>query len=154
MIPGVVRLHVGEHVDERGTLYKPMSSSFAHIRECFYSWSKQHVLRGMHWQPYQSRIVVCISGHVVDVLLDMRKDSPTYGLHQAMDLHNAGAVYIPSGVAHGFYACESSLILYLSTAVYSPDEEKGIRWDSFGYDWPHAGLIISDRDRKLPCMPS
>ncbi len=150
MIAGCNRIHVGEHIDARGSLFKPLSSEFAAIKECFYSWSKANVLRGMHWQPYQAKIVVCITGHVLDVLLDMRKDSPTYRQGMANDLHDGSALYIAPGVAHGFYAHRESLMLYLTTAVHRMDEERGVRWDSFACLWPCTDPIISDRDKALP----
>ena len=97
--------------DERGELYKPLSSAFAKIQECFYSWSEHSVLRGMHWQPFQTKIVVCVVGRVIDVLYDTRRDSPTYRQHWVMDLVDSNAVYIPPGVAHGFYHRPSSVSL-------------------------------------------
>ena len=148
MIHGCSRFTMDPHTDARGELYKPLSSEYADIRECFYSWSAPGVLRGMHWQPYQAKIAVCMVGQVLDVLLDMRKESSTYRKHYAIALYAGSGIYLPPGVAHGFYVPDQrSLMLYLTTKVYNPTTEQGVRWDSFGCNWGCSHPVLSDRDQ-------
>jgi dTDP-4-dehydrorhamnose 3,5-epimerase len=126
------------------------------IREEFYSISSKGVLRGMHFQvpPHaHQKLVYCIRGRVLDVVLDLRKDKSTYGKFASFELsekvHNI--VYIPVGFAHGFLSLEDdSCLIYKTDHVYEPESDAGILWSSFGYDWPDLeGLPprISDRDR-------
>ncbi|MFL0809481.1 MAG: dTDP-4-dehydrorhamnose 3,5-epimerase [Agarilytica sp.] len=128
------------------------------VRESFFSLSKKDVIRGMHFQypPYcHSKLVSCIHGRVIDVLLDIRNDSETYGKVFQFELNaeDSSSVYIPKGFAHGFKVVSDEAILhYMTDCEYEPNHDSGIRWDSFGHDWNvlKVDKLISDRDKQLP----
>ena len=126
--------------------------------EGFYTTSGRRVLRGMHFQvpPHDhAKLVWCVAGRVVDVLLDLRRGSPMYGQHQIFDLDETRAkgLYIPRGVAHGFYTLtEPSVLTYLVTSVHSPGHDSGLRWDTIGVKWPDKAPIVSARDAALPSL--
>ncbi len=128
------------------------------LRESYYSFSARNVIRGMHFQtpPAQhAKIVFCPVGEILDVVLDIRKDSPTFGQHfsQILSAQNHLALYIPEGCAHGFRALsEGAMTFYLVSSVHNPDHDKGIRWDSFGFDWGVPDSILSDRDKGFPTL--
>lgn len=124
--------------------------------EEYYSYSKQNVLRGMHLQlpPHDHvKVVNCLQGEVLDVVVDLRPQSSTFTKHAEFILSEAKAnmVYIPKGCAHGFYVVsEDALLVYRVTSYHAPDYDSGIHWKSFGYRWPTENAIISDRDNSLP----
>ena len=128
------------------------------VRESFVSWSEPGVLRGMHFQspPFaHDKAVSCLVGRVLDVVLDLRRSSPTFGRAVGFQLDSATpeTLWIPVGCAHGFAVLgdDRALMHYAVTAEHSPPDDRGVRWDSFGFEWP-AGLatVISERDRGLP----
>jgi dTDP-4-dehydrorhamnose 3,5-epimerase len=121
------------------------------------SCSSKGVLRGLHYQaePYsQSKLVRVIQGVVLDVAVDIRKGSPTYGKYIAVELsgENKKQLYIPKGLAHGFYVkSDSAVFTYKVDNPYAPDSEKTIRFDdpTIGVDWQIEGeIIVSEKDRK------
>jgi dTDP-4-dehydrorhamnose 3,5-epimerase len=92
---------------------------------------------------------------MVYVLLDLRRDSPTYGEHVSLELDESEprGLYIAPGVAHGFYtASDRSILAYMVTTVHSPQHDSGVRWDSFGMAWPTDRPIVSARDAVLAPM--
>lgn len=148
--------------DDRGLFVKTFHRSSLQaagisfeLRESYFSISKKGVIRGMHFQlpPYQhSKIVFCPVGAILDVLLDLRKGSPTYGQYCARELsaENHQAFFIPEGFAHGFKALtEGAMTYYLVSSEYDRDSDTGVRWDSFGFDWAEAQAVISQRDEQF-----
>lgn len=125
-------------------------------KEEFFSVSARGVLRGMHFQvPPQAhrKLVYCVAGRVLDVVLDLRADSPTYGQSFARELSaaNRELLFIPIGCAHGFQAREDhSVMVYQTSTVHSPAHDTGIRWNSFGFDWPEPQPRLSERDQTFP----
>jgi dTDP-4-dehydrorhamnose 3,5-epimerase len=117
-------------------------------------------LRGMHFQRaprLEAKWVRCLEGRVFDVAVDLRRGSPTYLRHAAVELSaKAGNMFfIPEGCAHGFQVLEpDSELLYLHTAPYSPEVEGGVRWDDplLAIDWPLKPTDISERDRSHPLL--
>jgi dTDP-4-dehydrorhamnose 3,5-epimerase len=113
-------------------------------------------LRGLHFQvpPMDhSKVVLCLRGRAWDVAVDLRKGSPSYGEHIAVELNCtlANAVYLPPGLAHGFCVTGAEALLYYKlSSVYSPAHDAGIRWDSLGIPWPISDPVLSERDRELP----
>lgn len=122
------------------------------LREEFYSVSKKDVIRGMHFQtpPHaHSKLVICLAGGILDVLLDLRAGLPTYGQVWTVELtsENRNVLYIPEGIAHGFLSLsDHALVHYKTTAVYSPDHDTGVRWDSIDFTWPVKAPVLSLRD--------
>lgn len=123
--------------------------------EIFFSTSKKNVLRGFHFQapPMEmEKIVWVTSGEILDVVLDLRKESRTYGKCFSITLSsdNCRAIFIPKGVAHAFCVLsDDATVIYQTSRVFSPEKDAGIRWDSAGYDWPITSPIVSDKDNKL-----
>lgn len=115
---------------------------------------KRATLRGLHYQiaPFSEiKIVRCIRGSLYDVVLDLRKNSPTFGSWHAeiLSKENGKAVVVPEGCAHGFLTLEEETeILYFVTAPYSKEHERGVRFDDprFKIEWPLTPLCISEKD--------
>ena len=128
------------------------------VREEFFSTSAKDVLRGMHFQipPHaHQKLIYCVNGKVLDVLLDLRQCSPTYGRSISLELSaaNRHVLYIPVGFAHGFLSMEDqSCLVYKTDAVHAPLHDAGIRWDSFGFAWPSDAPLISGRDLAHPAF--
>lgn len=126
------------------------------LKETFYSVSKQNVIRGMHFQlpPYEyAKLIYVTEGVIIDVIVDIRQNSPTYAEYICIQLSNKTAtqVYIPEGFAHGFATISNSAtVAYLQTTIHSPQHDSGIRWDSFGMNWNIKNPILSQRDRNFP----
>lgn len=161
-ISGVYRITHAKFQDDRGSLLKVFAASAfeAHglqskFPECFFSTSKRRVVRGMHFQlpPNDHEKVVSVpAGDVVDVVLDIRKNSPTYGCFEAVALggEEASSIYIPRGIAHGFASLtDGAIVHYLQSSERVSESESGIRFDSFGMKWPVGSPIVSERDKLL-----
>ena len=145
--------------DLRGSFHKIYSfsgSEFPVFKESYLSISHSNVIRGMHYQapPHAvNKLVTILSGSALDVVFDMRRDSPTYRQIATFTLkaEERTFVFIPSGCAHGFLAYEDhTALLYHVTQPYAPKFDSGIRFDSFGFHWPISGTpILSDRDLQM-----
>lgn len=138
--------------------YQKKNISFP-IKEIYYSVSNKNVVRGMHFQvpPFEhEKIVHVITGRIIDVLLDLRKNSDTYGKYTTIELTGTSkkAIYIPKGFAHGFMSLENNTVMqYCVGSVYNEKGDSGIRYDSFGYDWDgNCNLIVSQRDMSFAGM--
>tara|TARA_R110000787_G_scaffold110809_10_gene219603 strand:- start:48715 stop:49302 length:588 start_codon:yes stop_codon:yes gene_type:complete len=117
-------------------------------------------LRGLHFQlpPYaQGKLVRCTRGRILDVIVDIRHGSPTYGRHTRIELSAAKGeqVFVPAGFAHGFCTLQPDCeISYKVTAYYAPEFDRGLAFDdpSLGIEWPFPAseLVLSDRDRTHP----
>jgi len=122
--------------------------------------SSRGVLRGLHFQkpPYtQAKLVRCLKGSVLDVVLDLRKDSKTYGIFETISLteENKKQLFIPKGFAHGFIVLSKSAIFsYKVDNYYNPDSECGILWSDLdlNIDWKinKNEIIVSEKDKNLP----
>ncbi len=119
-------------------------------------------VRGLHFQkpPFeQAKLIRVPRGRILDVAVDIRKGSPTYGRHVAVELSpdRLEHLFIPAGFAHGFCTLtDDTEVFYKVTKVYSPAHDSGISWNdpALGIDWPVSAdaAILSDKDRKLPCL--
>lgn len=115
-------------------------------------------LRGMHYQrpPHaEAKLVRCTAGALLDVVVDLRPDSPTFGRSAAVELtaRNHVALYVPTGCAHGFLTLEPETeAYYLVSAAYAPSSERGLRYDDpwAAIAWPNAPTVLSDKDRQWP----
>lgn len=123
------------------------------FREEYFSVSKRNVLRGLHFQlppADHEKLVWCMSGKVLDVVLDLRRASSTYGAHQSFMLSGGSGemIYIPRGMAHGFLTLsDEAVMVYKVTSVYAPACDAGIRWDTAGIDWGVSSPLLSERDQ-------
>ena len=149
--------------DERGLFFESWNESVFKSLELNISFiqdnqsvSKKNVLRGLHFQNYphgQGKLVRVSKGSALDVVLDLRKDSKTYGKHFKYKLsdQNATMVWIPYGFAHGFIALEDQTVFqYKCDALYHPESEGCIAWNdpSIGIDWGIKKPIVSDKDKE------
>lgn len=150
------------HEDARGGFSKAFhNTSFREhgidfrLRESYFSCSVKDVIRGMHFQlpPYQHhKLVYCPHGVIMDVALDLRRQSSTYGQFFSTELSavNHRALFIPEGCAHGFKSLsDDAMTVYLVSSEYQRDADTGLLWNSFGLDWQCANPILSDRDRSF-----
>ena len=162
-IEGCHRLELEKHGDERGFFarlfctqeYKDFGLSFklAQANDSFSA--DKGTLRGMHYQkePYgHKKLVYCSHGKALDVCVDLRKSSKTYGCIESFILvPDDRCVLIPKGVAHGFLALEDETIMnYYTSSVYNQNADSGILWSSIDFDWPITNPIISERDLNHP----
>ncbi len=121
------------------------------------SFSKKGVVRGMHfqWNPSMGKLVRNISGHMIDLILDIRKNSSTYGKMIAYDLPDskeneyAEWIWIPEGFAHGFFTTEDTLTEYFCSAEYSPSGEAGISPFSESIDWSLCVLDLREKFSEI-----
>jgi dTDP-4-dehydrorhamnose 3,5-epimerase len=118
----------------------------------------QGTLRGMHYQlkpAAEVKVVRALSGALYDVILDLRPESPTFGKSYGVELsaENRRMIYVPKGFGHGFLTLlPDTEALYLVSAFYAPDRERGVRWNDprFAIQWPMVPQVVSDRDRSHP----
>src|SRR5205823_691274 len=115
-------------------------------------------VRGMHYQiaPHEeAKLVRCTSGAIYDVIIDLRRDSPTWTQWFSVELtfQNRLIVYVPEGFAHGYQTlADDTEVFYQVSAYYHPESARGVRWDdpAFGIEWPLAIGAISERDQSHP----
>ncbi len=149
--------------DDRGDFHKTVYAPFFEqhglcwsFAEQFYSVSKKDVIRGLHFQkpPYDHvKLIHCSAGRAVDVLLDLRPQSSTYGqcTDVKIEAHDGRSIYIPKGIAHGFHAlADNTTIHYSVSTSYEPSADQGILWNSIPYDWGVMNPILSNRDETFP----
>lgn len=131
------------------------------LKEVFYTISKKGVIRAMHFQlaKQQAKLVRCVSGHVYDVIVDLRPDSETFGKWLGFDLtgDNMTSLYIPKYFGHGYLVLEDSVVSYKCGEVFFGEGDSGIMYNDkdIAIDWPFdkiggiENLIISDKDKNL-----
>ena len=163
-LPGVIECVPTKFFDARGHFYESYNQKlFAAngISENFvqdnYSFSTPGVLRGLHFQknPHgQGKLVRCMTGKVMDVIVDLRQDSPTFGQHEKflLDADKGNMLYVPVGFAHGFVALEETIFVYKCTDFWNKEDESGIRWNdpTLAIDWGVDQPNVSDKDQILP----
>lgn len=131
------------------------------LKEVFYTISKKGVIRAIHFQlvKQQAKLVRCISGHVYDVIVDLRPSSPTYGQWRGFHLteENTNMLFVPEYFGHGYLVIEDSVVSYKCTETFYADGDSGILYNDLdiGINWPmeliggEDNLIISDKDKTL-----
>ena len=131
------------------------------LKEVFYAISKKGVIRGTHFQlvKQQPKLVRCISGHVYDVIVDLRPDSSTFGQWRGFHLtgENTLSLYVPSYFGHGYLVIEDSIVSYKAGEVFYAEGDSGIKYNDpeIGIKWPFEmiegkkNLIISEKDTNL-----
>ncbi len=133
-------------------------SEEVHFVQDNFSVSKKGALRGLHYQapPFgQGKLVSVLRGRVLDVAVDIRFGSPTFGKHVAVELsgENHRQLWIPTGFAHGFLVLEDdTFFIYKCTSIYSKEHDRGIFWNdpSLGIDWGNNAPIVSEKDQRHP----
>lgn len=131
------------------------------LAEVFYTVSHRGVVRALHFQRVrqQPKLVRCVSGHVWDVVVDLRRDSATHRQWEAFDLYGTGTkeILIPAGCAHGYLVLEDSIVSYKCSEKFYGEYDDGILWDDpdIGVDWPleqiggRDRVILAQKDRSL-----
>ncbi len=117
---------------------------------------KKGTLRGLHYQasPHEeAKLVRCMRGAIYDVIVDLRKQSPTFKRWFSAELSqdNGRMLYVPKGFAHGFQTLrDDTEVFYQMSEFYHPESARGVRWDdpALGIEWPTDGMILSPRDRQ------
>jgi len=122
-------------------------------------YSKKGVLRGLHYQLNnpQGKLVRVVVGAILDVAVDIRVGSPTFGKYEMVELssENKKMFYIPEGFAHGYLVTSpESIVIYKCTDFYDSSDEYGIKWNdiTIGIDWDYYSPIISEKDKRLPTL--
>lgn len=167
-VPGAAVVALEERRDERGFFARTFCRrEFAdagldpHIEQC--NVSVNHLagtLRGMHWQapPHaEPKLIRCTRGALLDIIIDMREDSPTRLQHvaQVLTAENRLALYAPPYFAHGFLTlADDTEVVYQAGGAYAPGAERGVRYDdpALGLRWPRAVSVISDKDASWPLL--
>ena len=166
-IPDVILIEAKSFSDERGFFlesFKELSFNKNGINTRFvqdnFSRSIKGVLRGLHYQKNpkaQAKLVTVLRGEIFDVVVDIRKNSPTYGkwISEVLSEQNHKLLHIPEGFAHGYYVLsEEADIFYKVSQEYSPDHDSGFIWNDpeIAIKWPMDKPIISEKDQKLPLL--
>lgn len=163
-LEGLVRIAPDVHGDDRGFFvetYRRDGLASVGVSEEFvqdnHARSGRGTLRGLHFQigMGQGKLVRAARGAILDVVVDIRRNSRTFGRHEAVELDDVGhhQLYVPVGFAHGYLVLSDVAdVCYNVTSYYDPAAERGIAWDdpALGIDWPVADPILSARDRGLP----
>ena len=165
-LPGVVLIGLDVHEDPRGYFvetwnrgrYEEVGIRGEFVQDNL-SCSTGGVVRGLHFQnPHgQAKLVYVLEGEALDVVVDVRLGSPTFGkwVAEVLSAQNRHQLFVPEGFAHGFSVLsESVTFAYKCTEFYSPECERGIRWDdpAIGIDWRVADPILSAKDADLPLL--
>lgn len=164
-LSGPVLLAPAVHGDERGFFVETFRASTladlgldAPFVQDNHSRSRQGVVRGMHFQPGQAKLVRCSRGAIFDVLVDIRRGSPTFGAWEGFTLDDVDhrQLLVPDGFAHGFSVLSDLAdVTYKVTTYYDPAAESGFSYEDpeVGIEWPDAeSLIGSERDRAAPTL--
>jgi dTDP-4-dehydrorhamnose 3,5-epimerase len=167
-IPGVLLLTPKMHGDQRGFFsevfrvdqFAKAAGGINFVQDNHVYSSQRGVLRGLHFQtpPHaQGKLVRCTRGAILDVAVDIREGSPTYGRHVAVELSAANwqQLWVPAGFAHGYLTLEAECeVIYKVTDYYAPECDRGIAWDDpvLAIQWPvaSADIILSEKDRVQP----
>ena len=167
-IPGLLEITPFNAEDIRGCFTKDYSKEvfeangiYHDLAEVFYTTSHKGVIRALHFQriKQQPKLVRCVWGHVWDVVVDLRKDSPTFKKWLSFDLtrRNQKEVLVPSGCAHGYLVLEDSIVSYKCGEKFYGEYDDGILWDDsdIGVEWPlelvggREKVILADKDKNL-----
>ncbi|HAF30841.1 MAG TPA: dTDP-4-dehydrorhamnose 3,5-epimerase [Bacteroidales bacterium] len=163
-LTGVFEVTLKPHMDERGffmrtfdiDLFQKSGLDFNWVQENHSRSEKKGIIRGLHFQlpPYsETKLVRCIHGAVLDVFVDLRKDSLTFGQWDSIELsaENKKMILIPRGFAHGFCTLSDiSEVVYKVDNVYSKESERGILWNDpeIGIEWPVNDPVLSEKDKQ------
>lgn len=165
-LPGAYLIEPERRGDERGFFARVfcerefaamgLSKSFVQVNNSMAE--RKGTLRGMHYQlpPHaETKLVRCVRGSLLDVIIDLRERSNTFGQHTSVTLSadDRRMLYVPKGFAHGFLTLEDQTeALYFVDEFYAPEAERGIRWNDprFGIEWPFEPSVLSEKDRHAP----
>ena len=164
-LPGAMLLEPTVYTDSRGAFFEAWNARAfatagveAHFVQENVSLSKRHVLRGLHYQvsQVQGKLIRVLAGEVFDVIVDLRRSSPTFGqsLSMNLDARDSRFLWVPAGFAHGFLAlADGTQVQYKVTDFWAPQAERTLAWDdrTLGIQWPlppGTEPVLSDKDRR------
>lgn len=164
LLSGLIEIEPNVHKDLRGFFlesynqakYKELGVGTLFLQDN-HSFSRKGVLRGMHFQPGQAKLIYCPIGQIFDVVVDIRKESATFGKWQGFYLDGEGhkQLFIPDGFAHGFCVLSPEAhVMYKVSTHFNKDLERGFLWNDPAVDikWPVENPIISERDSSAALM--
>lgn len=157
---GVTVVELAVHRDDRGELIElskrePGTPPFVQTN---FTRSRAGVLRGLHYQLArpQGKLVTVVRGEIFDVVVDVRRDSPTFRcwFGATLSAHNRRQLWCPPGFAHGFVAIDEAEVAYQLTDLYAPEDQRIVRWDDpeLAIRWPVTAPILSPRDAAAPAL--
>ncbi|MDU0478645.1 dTDP-4-dehydrorhamnose 3,5-epimerase [Staphylococcus chromogenes] len=167
LFSGVLVSEPTVHEDTRGTFREWFKASEFEeatgypfdLQQANISTSVKGVFRGLHFAdvpPGQAKFVSCLSGRILDVVVDIREGSPTFKRWEAVELsaENKKSLYVPIGFAHGFLALEDATVAYLTSSEYNPDAEREVSLfdPEIGIEWPEMEYVLSEKDKKAPLL--
>jgi dTDP-4-dehydrorhamnose 3,5-epimerase len=165
-LPGVLEIFPRVFPDSRGYFFESFRQDWLDKMGVQESWvqdnqsfSQKETVRGLHFQRgahAQAKLVRVIAGKVLDVAVDLRKGSPTFGqvYSTILDTEKNNLLYIPAGFGHGFSVLEDAVFVYKCSNYYHKDSEGGVLWSdpALGIDWQVAEPIVSEKDQILPTL--
>ena len=166
-IPDVILIEPEVFQDARGFFFEDyrkdlfvQNGIFVDFVQDNHSLSRKGVLRGLHYQAQpraQAKLVRVVRGEVLDVAVDIRRGSKTFGKHvgRILSAENKKMLFVPAGFAHGYLTLSREAeLLYKVSDVYSPEQERGLRWDdpALGIAWPKIDVayVVSEKDKQFP----
>ncbi|MEQ1859004.1 MAG: dTDP-4-dehydrorhamnose 3,5-epimerase [Chthoniobacteraceae bacterium] len=165
---GLWIVEIESAVDERGSFARTFCADEFAAHGLQTAWAQTNIsrnslrgtLRGLHFQSGpqpEVKLIRCTAGAIFDVVVDVRRDSPTFGRWQGFELTatSGRALHVPGGFAHGIQAItDDAEVSYMMSTAYDPGLARGIRWDdpAVGIKWPLLPIAISPRDRALPLL--
>lgn len=164
-LPGLLLVDLEVHADERGWFYEGFNVRQFNLRADQVNFSmsaRKGTFRGLHYQAgsaAQTKLVFAVRGRALDVVVDVRPESPTYLKSMKFELHpdSGKGVFVPPGFAHGWLSLEeNSQIIYLVEGAWSKADERGLRYDDKALDlkFPMPVTVVSPRDAEWPVLPS
>jgi len=167
-LPGAFKIVLAPRGDERGYFMRTYDEAIFRAHGLETRWVQENqsrsrrkgIIRGLHFQapPHaETKLVRVVRGAILDVFVDVRTGSPTYGRHEAVELteDNTTAAYVPKGFAHGFCTLtDDCVVAYKVDAAYAPEAEGGLAWDDpdLGIRWPTDQPFLSEKDRNWPAF--
>jgi len=161
-LEGVYIINNFNAIDNRGLFAKTFNKNYFNennldfeIRESYYSISNKNVIRGMHFQlppNDHEKLVYVPKGSIIDVVIDLRKESKTFKQFISVELsdENKRSIFIPKGLAHGFKSLRNDTItVYYVSTEYDEKSDQGITYNSFDYNWNIEDPLLSDRDKRF-----
>ncbi|OME70383.1 dTDP-4-dehydrorhamnose 3,5-epimerase [Paenibacillus sp. FSL A5-0031] len=167
-LSGVYLIEPVVHVDSRGFFmeiynknsFEKFGLDYSYVQDNFSSSDRKGTIRGMHYQmnpKAQTKLISVIEGEIFDVVVDIRRNSPTFGqwVGEVLSSENKRQILVPSGFAHGFCTLKvKTQVHYKVDEYYSPENDRGIRWNDpeIGIEWPTLEPILSKKDEALPLL--
>ena len=155
----LLTIELSPNRDERGSftrIFCQKSLPYTFVQYSLAETKKRGTLRGMHFQAEPNnevKLIHCLSGRLFDVVIDLREELPTYGMHFSIELKPGLGLIVPKGFAHGFLTLEDDCsLLYGCSAFFSPESRRGLLWNDphLGIKWPFKPKLLSEADKQWP----